>query len=171
MKPKIRSIVPGVVFLLFGVWILLGQIDALSDYFEKIYPFFIIAIAVCLLVEALWKSRTGTFFWSVVVFEIGVFFLLRNMGWIPYYGGEEYWPLFFLAFGFAFFLQFIFNPRQWGVLIPAFLFQYAGLFLVSETMDPPPQILGFFMDHFGALFLLTSGVALLSFSLFFKNKD
>lgn len=161
MTKKNPSIIPGALLILFGLWILLRQFDRLIPYEERVFPFFLIAVAVFLLVEAVRRSRSAAFFWSVFFFQVGIFFLLRNYGWMPYSGGEEYWPLFLFAFGLGFYILFLFNSKSWGVLIPSGLFMYFGLTAAAHTFDEVPAAVDFAGDHFWPVFLLATGVVLL----------
>ena len=155
------SLVPGVMLILFGLWLLLRQFDRLLPHYDRIYPFFLIATAVFLLVEAVRRSRSGAFFWSVFFFQIGIFFMLRNFDWIPRYDGEEYWPLFLFAFGLGFYVLFIFNPKTWCVLVPAGLFMVFGLTAAAHTFDEIPRLLEFMSGHFWPVFFLATGILLL----------
>jgi hypothetical protein len=161
MNKRNPSIIPGVVLILFGLWILLRQFDRLLPYEEKVFPFFLIAVSVFLLVEAVHRSRSAALFWSVFFFQVGIFFLLRNFGRIPYSGGEEYWPLFLFAFGLGFYLLFLFNAKSWGVLIPSGLLMYFGLTAAAHTFEEVPAAVEFAGGHFWPFFLLVTGVVLL----------
>jgi len=161
MNKKNPSVIPGVLLILFGFWILLREFDRLLPYEGKIFPILLIAAAVFLLVEAVARSWSGAFFWSVFCFQLGIFFLLRNYGWIPYSSGEEYWPLFLFAFGLGFYVLFLFNSRSWGVLIPAGLFMYFGLAAAAHTFDEVPRTVEVMGDYFWPFFLVATGIVLL----------
>jgi hypothetical protein len=161
MIKKNPSVIPGVLLILFGLWILLRQFDFLTPYEGRIFPILLIAVAVFLLVEAVRRSRSGAFFWSVFFFQLGIFFLLRNYGWISYSSGEEYWPLFLFAFGLGFYILFLFNVKSWGVLVPAGLFMYFGLAAAAHTFEEVPRTVETMGDYFWPFFLLATGIVLL----------
>jgi hypothetical protein len=161
MTKRNPSIVPGVLLILFGLWILLRQFERLIACEEKVFPFLLIAVALFLLAEAVRRSHSAALFWSVFFFQIGIFFLLRNYGRIPYSGGEEYWPLFIFAFGLGFYFLFLFNAKSWGVLIPSGLFMYFGLAASARTFEEVPAAVELASDHFWPFFLLATGIVLL----------
>jgi hypothetical protein len=165
MLKKRESVVPGIILILLGAWLLIRQFDALTPYYERIYPFLLIGVSVALLTDALRRSRSGAFFWSVVLLQIGTFFLVRNYGIIADYDSEEYWPLFLFAFGVGFYVLFLYTPSNWGLLIPSCLFQYFGLLFASHTFQEMPGVLDFFNDHYWPVFLILSGVVILLHSI------
>jgi hypothetical protein len=170
MSKNRRSPIPGIVCLLLGVWLLLDRMAAFESGLDRIYPFFLLTIAIVLLIEAVWKGRASLFFWSVVVLQIGLFFGLRNFGVLPYFSGEEYWPFFLFAAGLGFFALFLFQPDRWGTLVPAALLLFFGLTASMETFDTVPRALEWLHDHFGPVFLLLSGSVLLIHSAVRKSR-
>jgi hypothetical protein len=158
MKPKTTSLLPGLLFVLCGFWLLLRQFGSFQDLSERILPVFLIVVAIVLLVDAIRRSGSASLFWSVFILQIGIFFLLRNYGLITRIDADEYWPVFLFAFGLAFFLLFLIRPRQWGLFIPAGFLLYIGLLTASETFLDAPDGLDAVADHFGPVFLIVSGV-------------
>jgi hypothetical protein len=157
MRHRTPSLLPGLLFVIFGVWLLLGQIDRFPAISDKILPIFLITVSVVLLVDALKRSGSASLFWSVFILQIGIFFLLRNYHVIPRIDADEYWPVFLFAFGLAFYLLFLIHPRQWGLLVPAGLFLYTGLETATNTFLEAPAGLDWFCRYFGPLFLIGSG--------------
>jgi hypothetical protein len=166
MKPKTSALIPGLLFVLSGLWLLLRQFDSFPELSERILPVFLIAVSIVLLVDAIRRSGSASLFWSVFILQIGIFFLLRNYRLIARIDADEYWPVFLFAFGLAFYLLFLIHPRQWSLLIPAGLLLYIGLLTASESFLDAPAGLDAVVGHFGPFFLIVSGIWVLTSFLF-----
>ncbi|MBN2030072.1 hypothetical protein JW824_07475 [bacterium] len=133
MAEKKASLIPGVSLILIGLWFFLHQYFFFSSHWMRIYPFLLLFFALFLILETFRRNHSNSLFWGVVFFIIGLFFFLRNFGIIDYYYADEYWPVFLLAFGFGFLVLFLFNPKDWGVIIPASIFLFLGIGFSSRT--------------------------------------
>ena len=126
MAEKKSSLVPGVLFIVLGLWMFARRFPFLEPHSFHIYPVLVILFAGFLLFETARRRHSTALFWGVVILVVGAFFCLRNYGIISYYYADEYWPVFMFALGLGFLALFIFRPRDWGVLIPAGLFLFFG---------------------------------------------
>ena len=123
------------LFLIFvGVVFLLSSFDLFS--WGDTWPLFLIGIGLLLFFSAFGKRDKGAVFPGTILILVGLFFFLWRNYYLPWYM-DEVWPVFPLIVGIAFFVLFLLNPRDWGVLIPA-----AILLFVSAV---------FFLNNFGAL--------------------
>lgn len=161
MKPKKTSVIPGLLFVLTGFWLLLRQMDSFPAISERLLPVFLITVAVILLIDAIRRSGSSSLFWSVFLLQIGIFFLLRNYGIIARIDADEYWPVFLFAFGLSFYLLFLIRPGQRGLLIPSGFLLYAGLVTASESFMDAPAGLDAAIRYFGPFFLIVSGIWML----------
>jgi len=121
MKEKHGSIVPGVIFIIIGLWLLAKKSYYFSSIFSYVIPIGLALLGLYLIQYAVRYGKASSMLWGVVQLVIGAFFILRNFKVIPYSYADEYWPVFLLAFGLGFLAHFIIKPAEWGVLIPAFL--------------------------------------------------
>jgi hypothetical protein len=128
-----RSLLPGVMLILIGAWIL--SRNFLNDFsiWEQVYPLFILAFGVALLIEAYWHKRKGPLFWGVFFLCISGFHLMRTYDIIPYLYLHEYWPLGLSAVGLGMLVVYLFSPRDTGQLIFSILFILVGFALFSRT--------------------------------------
>jgi len=127
MKEKHGSIVPGVIFIIIGLWLLAKRSYYFSSLFSYIIPIGLAVLGLYLIQYAVRYNKPSSMLWGVVQVVIGLFFILRNFDVIPYFYADEYWPVFLLAFGFGFLGHFIIKPSEWGVLIPAFFLLLWGM--------------------------------------------
>ncbi len=137
MSQRKSTIFPGVFLIMLGTILLLYKI--LPGYFgwRELYPLFLLALGLWLIIEALLPGRKdrGAVFPGTVLFLFGLFFFLRNYDFIPYYYVHEVWPIFLIILGLAFFSLFLVNPRDRGSLIPASLFLFFGVVLLLQKLD------------------------------------
>jgi len=47
-------------------------------------------------VNRVWRHEL---FWPSALVVVGVFFLVRNLGWLDWIRGDIFWPLVLIAFG------------------------------------------------------------------------
>ena len=141
MADSKRSIVPGVLLIMIGLWFLTREYFYDTSYWEKSYPIILILFAAFLIWDAIRRNHSSALFWGVVLISLGTFFLARNYNLIPYFYSDEYWPIFLLAMGFGFVSLFVFQPRDWGVLIPAAIFLFFGFGFSFENFR------GYFWDY------------------------
>ncbi|MBN2200748.1 hypothetical protein JW777_02210 [bacterium] len=165
MKPKKTSVIPGLLFILTGSWLLFRQFDCAPGLSERLLPVFLIVVSVILLFDALRRSGSSSLFWSVFLLQTGIFFLLRNYGIIARIDADEYWPVFLFAFGLSFFLLFLIRPGQPGLLIPSGLLLYIGLMAASESFMDAPAGLDAAVRYFGPFFLIVSGIRMLLYRI------
>ncbi|MDM7924435.1 MAG: DUF5668 domain-containing protein [bacterium] len=161
MKSKKTSPIPGLLLVLTGFWLLLHQTDWVPAISESALPVFLISVAVLLLIDAIRRSGSSSLFWGVFLFQVGIFFLLRNHGIIARIDADEYWPVFLFAFGLSFYLLFLIHPGHRGLLIPSGLLLYAGLAAASESLMDAPAGLDAAIRYFGPVFFVLSGIWML----------
>ena len=170
MGTKKPSLVPGVFFIWIGLWYLARRIFIFTDYWNLITPFFLVGFGLFLFIETLRRNQTNTLFWGVVFSLIGVFFVMRNFGIIPFYYSDEYWPIFLLAIGLAFFAQFIMKPADWGVLIPSIIFLTIGVGFSLHTFQYSFLGVRLFFNTYWPLLLILIGIIVILGGLKEKSK-
>jgi hypothetical protein len=130
---NLSSVFLGVAFILAGVAILLNQYQVLTFGWTQFYPLALIGLGVYFILDIV-QGNKGAIFWATISILLGLFFFLRNFGYIPFFWFEEYWPLFILIFGLAFISLFVMKPEDWGLLIPGVVLCFIGLAFASYTM-------------------------------------
>lgn len=135
MGDKRGSILPGIFLIVVGIWFLLDRLEVIENYRYRIYSLTIIVLAVFLLIEAFRNSNSSALFWGVTILVIGGFFSMRNFGIIPHSCFNRFWPIFLIGMGAGFFSLFIFDPRDWGVLIPAFILIFLSIGLSIRSFS------------------------------------
>ncbi len=156
---NLSSVFLGVAFILAGIAILLNQYQVLEFGWNQFYPLALIGLGVYFILDIV-QGNKGAIFWATLAILLGLFFFLRNFGYIPFFWIEEYWPLFMLIFGLAFISLFVVKPEDWGLLIPGTILSFLGLAIASYTMGfhwYPVRVLW----RFWPLLLVLIGVVLI----------
>ncbi|MDZ7266008.1 MAG: DUF5668 domain-containing protein [candidate division KSB1 bacterium] len=120
-----RSFLPGIILILIGLFLLGDRLNLPWPGFDVIYPvlFIIFGLAGAARIRLGDQSRQGVFsafFWLT----LGLFFLLRNLDYIPYRPWP--WEIVVTAIGMGFLGRFLFRPSEWGTLVPAAAFLFLG---------------------------------------------
>jgi hypothetical protein len=165
------SIIIGLIFILVGAGLLMDRLDMFSFGWHQIYPAIFLLIAAVSFVHAVAGQKKSAF-WGGVFGVLGVFFALRNYDIIRYYWFDEFWPIFLIALGVGFIVLYIFNPRDWSVLIPGTILTGLGLLFIFEAMNLIDDLFELVFDTmwtYWPLALVLLGVGLILGSL--KRKD
>lgn len=128
---KRRGIWPALFLIFIGAFFLLRSFHVF--YWHDMWPLFLIGVGGILCFSAFGKRDKGAVFPGTILILVGAFFFLWKHYYLPWYM-DEMWPVFPFIVGFAFFILFLFNPRDWGVLIPAAILIFiSAIFFADNT--------------------------------------
>lgn len=171
MNKNSSSLFVGLIFILVGVGLLMDKMDMFSFGWHEIYPVIFLLIAAVSFINA-FSGNKNSAFWGGVFGVLGVFFALRNFDIIDYYWFDEFWPIFLIALGVGFIVLYIFNPKDWGVLIPGAILTGLGVLFIFEAMNLIDDFFEVVFDTmwtYWPLVLVLIGVGLILGSM--KRKD
>jgi len=171
MNKNSSSLIIGLIFILVGAGLLMDKMHLFNFGWPEIYPVIFILIAAVSLINAIAGHKSSAF-WGGLFGVLGVFFALRNYDLIPFYWFDEFWPIFLIALGVGFIVLYIFNPRDWGVLIPGVILTGLGLIFIFEAMNLIDDLFEIILDAvwtYWPLALVLLGIALILGSL--KRKE
>ena len=121
------SLLPGILLIIIGSLLLIHKLEIFSFDWPKTYPVVFLAIGIALFISYYTNRNRNSVFWATIFTLGGLFFFLRNYGYIDYYYFPDIWPVFMIILGIAFIVLFMATPQDWGVLIPG------GIFLILGT--------------------------------------
>ncbi|MBN1464788.1 hypothetical protein JXA02_03435 [candidate division KSB1 bacterium] len=171
MNKNHSSLLIGLIFILAGVGLLLDKMRLFDFGWQETYPVIFLLLAVISFISA-FSGKKNSAFWGGVFGVLGVFYLLRNFDLIPFYLVHELWPIFLLALGLGFIALFIFNPREWGVLVPGFILTGLGVIFILESLDLIHDLFANIVDAiwtYWPLILVLIGIGLILGS--YKRKE
>lgn len=171
MAEKRGSLVPGVLFIAIGLLLFIRRFFDFEPHWFHIYPVLMFLISVFLFIETVRRRHSGSLFWGVVFFILGIFFCLRNFAIIPHFYPDEYWPVFLVALGAGFVAQFVYRPQNWGVLIPAGLFLFFGVGFSMYTFHGYFWGWESFIENYWPIALILIGILVFVRSLMSSDKE
>ncbi|MBN2411038.1 hypothetical protein JXQ31_05045 [candidate division KSB1 bacterium] len=163
MNNRFSSIVIGIIFIVFGVSILLDKLGFIYFTWDDAFPFVLIALSVLSFISVARGNKSNAF-WGTTLGLLGVFFFLHNYEIIPYLWIGETWPVYLIAIGLGFIVLYFFKPKDWGVLIPGGILTFLGLIFFLQTMDMSWYTIRF-LKNFWPLILILIGLGLIGSSL------
>ena len=134
MKKNNSSLVIGSIFVLIGAGLLLDRLDIFMFGWTQIYPVIFLLVAAISFFNAV-SGQKNSAFWGGIFAVLGAFFFLRNFDIIDFFWFSEFWPIFLIALGVGFLFLYIFNPKDWGALIPACILLFLGSLFALDSMD------------------------------------
>jgi membrane-bound ClpP family serine protease len=173
MNKNYSSLTIGLIFILVGSGLLMDRLTLFSFGWFEIYPIIFILISTASFLNALAGQRNSAF-WGGMFGVFGAFFFLRNYNLIPFYWFHEFWPIFLIALGVGFLVLYIFQPRDWGVLIPGSILTFLGLVFIFDTMalvEDIVEIVFDWVDTYWPLVFILLGAGLILDSLKKKEKS
>jgi hypothetical protein len=132
MRNRRGSLVGGLILILIGGVMLANRLNVRLPAWEDWYPFIFILLGLASAYRIRGRGYRDGVFGAVFFLSLGAFFLLRNFSFIPYFHS---WPVFPMAVGLGLLAQYIFAPKQWGVLIPGVMLVLFGVALLFEELD------------------------------------
>jgi len=130
MAEKEKSIIPGALLILVGLFLLLHQLDLVYLRWRHLYPILMLGFSALFFASIIYKRDKGAIFPGMVLLVLGLFFFLRNFDFFEFgyyfYSFEYYWPIFLVAFGLGFVALYVVRQDDWGVLIPGTILLFLG---------------------------------------------
>jgi hypothetical protein len=134
MSKNNSSLVIGSIFILIGAGLLLDRLELFMFGWEQIYPVLFLLISALSFFNAATGQKNSAF-WGGIFAVLGVFFFLRNFDFISFFWFSDFWPIILIALGVGFLFLYIFNPRDWGALIPASILLFIGTLFALDSME------------------------------------
>ncbi|RMD98680.1 MAG: hypothetical protein D6814_07060, partial [Calditrichaeota bacterium] len=116
------TILPGILLILLGLYLLAQKLGWLELSWIQIYPFIFLAFGLRALQGFRKRRDRSALFWSVFLLFLAGFFLLRNFEIIPFWQIDDAWPVFTVAVAMGFLALYFQQPHEWSDLMLAGLF-------------------------------------------------
>jgi len=120
-----RILIIGSLFIILGAALLLDRLDVMAFRWDKLFWIAATITGMFLTGDGLVRRKRGKTFWGSLLLFFSLFQTLTRFGAIERYGFYTL-PALFIAFGIAFFLLYMLEPREVTLLIPALLLCGAG---------------------------------------------
>jgi hypothetical protein len=129
MPNRRGAIIPGVLLMLLGAYLLAQNLNVPLPGLDKLWPVFPLLFGLVFIAQFFLGGRAdeGLIFVGVAGTLVGAFFFLFTLGRLEWPQMGTYWPVFVVIGGVAFLAQWLVRPAQRGLLVPAFLALIIGL--------------------------------------------
>ena len=121
-----RVLIVGSLFIIVGAALFLDRLDVLSFRWDKLFWVAAFGTGGYLATEGFARGKKGRVFWGSLLFFFSCYQVLLHFAIIDRYDFLTLSAL-FLSFGFAFLSLFAHEPKEVGLLVPAFLLLGAGV--------------------------------------------
>ncbi|HVN47887.1 MAG TPA: hypothetical protein VMU30_03585 [Bacteroidota bacterium] len=111
----------GIFLILVGGGLLLHRFNLIPYNGHIIMWIALACVGIFSVVQAFVYKRRGVVFWGSLVFFVSVAEIVHRFQWLQY-GQWDWIAVLSIALGLSFVMQFIFEPRRFGVLVPALFF-------------------------------------------------
>lgn len=104
-------VVIGSIVLLLGILFLLENLGVFGLARLSIWPVILIGVGIARILDA--RGLQGKF-WGVVITAVGLIFLARDLGYLPWHLGHFLWPFLLICLGAAILLRHFGSRPQWA---------------------------------------------------------
>ena len=119
----------GFVLVLLGVALLLNQMSVIHIGGWALVWLGLLVYGAAVVLRSFISNDRSKVFFGTLCFLTGILFFLRKGGFI--HGSFSiYFPAFIIIVGLAFFMLFVFNVKDWHLLIPSIIFLGLGAALM-----------------------------------------
>ncbi len=167
-KSSSGALVFGLSLVITGTILLLTRLDIVDISWFKLYPLFAMVLGLVLFLLCVVRREKGNVFPAVFFVSLGVYFFLRNYGFIEFFHFDRIWPVFFVALGLSFLALFVVTPRDWGVMVPGSLFLFFGITMLIRNLGDYWYWYELAANYW-ALIIVAIGVSILISSLLRKS--
>jgi Domain of unknown function (DUF5668) len=136
MRNRRGAVIPGLLLIALGAWLLAGTLGVHLPSFETLWPLFLVVFGLAFLIQFFADGRhnEGLVFTGVAAILLGGFFLAITLGPLSWNDLGRWWPAFVVIGGLAFLAQWLARPGQRGLLVPAGLALLVGLGALALTL-------------------------------------
>lgn len=171
MSNRRGAFLPGLSLILLGVWLLARNLDVPVPGLGELWPAFLIILGLGLLLQYFAAGRRdhGLLFMGASSALLGAFFLSITLGPLEWRDLGRYWPVFPLIGGVSFLVQWLAQPADRGLLVPALGGLAVGGLALVFTLDRVDPALARQAARLWPAGLVLLGLALLA-SYFFAPR-
>ena len=168
------AVVPGLLLIALGAWLLAVTLGVRLPGPEKLWPGIVMAFGLACLAQFLAEGRRsqGLVFTGVAAALLGGFFLAFTLGPLAWADLRQWWPAVVVIGGLAFLAQWLARPAERGLLLPAALALLVGSAALAITLGRVPAGVAEQITKLWPLLLIAIGFVMLgSYVLSTRRKE
>jgi len=168
-----RALLPGLVLIFIGVWVLAKNLDAPLPEIWTLWPIFIVIGGISSLMRYFSEGRTNNshLFNATLSILLGAFFFMFSLGYWKWESMAQFWPLLLIIVGAAFFVQWLVEIRVTRRLIFALVIGGIGVFFLPSTMGWLAPELSAQIQRLWPVALIVAGLVVLFGGVFKQNQN
>jgi hypothetical protein len=173
MPSRRPALLPGLLLLLLGAWLLARNLGVPMPGLEQLWPALLVVMGVAFLGQYLAGGRReeGLVFTGTAATLLGAFFLAITLNYLAWSDLARLWPVFVLIGGAAFLAQWLARPAERGLLLPALLALAVGGVALVFTLGLLSPAVRAQAARLWPVGLIALGVLLLISYLRFPNRS
>jgi hypothetical protein len=158
-----NALIPGLLLVLLGAYMLARNLDLPLPGVEKMWPAFPAVFGLAFVVQYFLGGRkdSGLVFVGVAAALCGLFFFAFTLNRLEWSDLDRWWPVFVLIGGAAFCAQWLVQPSQSGLLVPAVMALIVGGVALPLTLGRASPALVAQVTKLWPLALILLGLGLL----------
>jgi len=129
-----RIPVLGIILITIGVLLLADQLGMMDLSFWNVVSGILMLYGATLVIRSFNIGDRSKVFWGTLLFLSGLYFILDSLQLVT-----NQYPVFvpavFLILGFSFLMMYIYNVRDWHLLIPTLFFVGCGLLIIADELS------------------------------------
>jgi hypothetical protein len=164
MRNRSGAVLPGLLLIALGAWLLALTLGVPLPGFDKIWPVLPLVFGLAALVRFFAEGRRhdGLVISGVAAVLLSAFFLTITLGPLSWADLGRWWPIFIVIGGLAFLAQWLARPDEHSLLIPAVLALLVGLGALALTLRLAGFTLSDQLIRLWPLLLILAGLGLLA---------
>jgi len=156
-----RSVIPGVILILAGIFLLLEKLNVFHLTWNLFYPGVILAIGILFAVRIFTDKNRKLVFPATFFILFGLFLGLQNVTDIWWLYWEESWPIVLIILGLSFLAQYLVQLQNTSLLVLSLVILIFGVsFFVRNLGFYLPYRYRWWLQHYWPLLLILLGLLL-----------
>jgi len=163
-----RSILPGLLLIFLGLYLLAQKLDWIDLDWIHIYPVLLLFAGARAFMRYRQFLHSNSLFNAVFLGTLGGFFLIRNYELIPFWPIETAWPIFLIAAGFGFLAMYLRHSKNVFDFIFGVLLAALGLIIFFNNLN---LIRAQFLADLWPIIFIIIGIVLIRNSMQQQNRE
>jgi len=159
------AIVPGLLLLLLGIWLLGRELGFSVLLGQVIWPWLIVLLGVVIWARYIFfppRSADDVFWGTASILSGGFLVTWYNGLWLAELGGwGDLWPVIPLIIGVSSLVQWVFSIRNWGALVSGLAFGAVGVVGLAYTSRMITSLQALQIANMWPALLIVAGLGLL----------
>ena len=175
VKRRRAPIVPGILLILLGVWLLGRQLNLPLFVGDVLWPWLLIAAGIVIWARYIFlpPRSSDDLFWATGTLLAGAFLLVWRNGFFlsNLEGWGQLWPMVPLIMGISALVEWLFDMRKWFTLVFAVGANAVGWIGLGYTTGSIDSMTAWRLAQYWPMLIVIAGLGVLIHALLGKRAD